>query len=234
MKTSVLIIAHNEEQHIEQCIHSVLQQTQPADEVVLIVHNSTDSTATIARRFPVTVIEAGGEAGPVYARLAGLAQVSGDIILCIDGDAFAERRWIEEMTTLLQKDQHDLVGSFIHFEGSLFDDFSNIWNGHFCVSKNSKATRWIWGASMAFWGRDKEIVKDIFEKSIVLSKQLNLSRIPEDYWLALFMSKRGNMAVTNETFVIAYAKDASFRNAVKRNKENHLNGKAIRDYFLTT
>lgn len=48
MKTSILIIAHNEEKHIRECIESILSQTQEADEIVLIAHNCTDNTVKIA------------------------------------------------------------------------------------------------------------------------------------------------------------------------------------------
>ncbi len=58
MKTSVLIIAHNEESHIGECIESVLVQSQQPDEIILIVHNSTDRTLQIAKNYTgVRVIE---------------------------------------------------------------------------------------------------------------------------------------------------------------------------------
>jgi glycosyltransferase involved in cell wall biosynthesis len=51
MKTSILIIAHNEEAHIRECIESIIHQSQKADEVVLIAHNCTDNTVSIAREY---------------------------------------------------------------------------------------------------------------------------------------------------------------------------------------
>jgi len=42
MKTSVLIIANNEEKHIAKCIESILNQTVNADEIVLLLHNSEE------------------------------------------------------------------------------------------------------------------------------------------------------------------------------------------------
>ena len=49
MKTSVLVIANNEEKHIEDCLKSLTNQTQKPDEIVLIVHNSEDKTLEIAK-----------------------------------------------------------------------------------------------------------------------------------------------------------------------------------------
>lgn len=52
MQTSILIIAHNEEAHIRECIESVLNQSRKADEILLIAHNCTDRTADIAQEYP--------------------------------------------------------------------------------------------------------------------------------------------------------------------------------------
>lgn len=52
MKTSILIIAHNEEAHIRECIESALHQSQKADEIVLVAHNCTDKTVDIAQEYP--------------------------------------------------------------------------------------------------------------------------------------------------------------------------------------
>jgi glycosyltransferase involved in cell wall biosynthesis len=58
MTLSILIIAHNEESHIRECIESVLSQSKIADEIILIAHNCTDKTADIAREYStVSVLE---------------------------------------------------------------------------------------------------------------------------------------------------------------------------------
>jgi glycosyltransferase involved in cell wall biosynthesis len=231
MKTSVVIIAHNEEEHITECISSVLSQTQKADEVVLIVHNSTDKTLEIATRYPITIIPFEGNQGIVYARLKGLASVTGDIILCIDGDSFARKNWIAVMTKVLGKGNNILVGSWVEFNGTFFGSIANLTNRFFCVSKGRNATAWVWGPSFAFLGTYKKQVQEILERSIVLSKELKLSRNPDDYWLALMMSRLGNIEVTNKTHVTQYTKEQSSTSAITRNRENKRNGKVIRMFM---
>ena len=81
MKTSVLIIAHNEEKYIGKCIESILNQIQKADEVVLLLHSSTDDTKKIAEKYPIQIVAFEGPLGPVNARIEGLNHMSGDIIL---------------------------------------------------------------------------------------------------------------------------------------------------------
>ena len=56
MKISVLIIAHNEEAHIAECLDSIMGQTIQADEIVLIAHNCTDMTLEVARQYQKVAI----------------------------------------------------------------------------------------------------------------------------------------------------------------------------------
>lgn len=232
MKISVLIIiAHNEEKYIGECIESILNQTQKADEIVLIVHNSTDSTEGIARKYPIKVISFRGGVGPVYARLEGLKYVNGDIVLCLDGDAYAKNNWVEVMSRTLQNG-NILVGSHIKMIGSFFIKISNIWNKYFREFNGIRNERWIWGASMAFWGKDKENVEKYFNEIINITKKLKLSRIPEDFYLAYMLNKEGNLEVVNTTFVTAYEKEKNIWMSILRNRENAKNGNLLTNYLM--
>lgn len=233
MKISVLIIAHNEEKYIGQCIESILSQTQKPDEIILIVHNSTDKTLEIAREFPITTIPFSGEAGPVYARIEGLRHVTGDIILSTDGDTVVKNNWVEVMTKILQRNNNILISSYIKFDGTVFDNLSNIWNKYFCATKNEGSIAWIWGASFAFWNKDKDFVLETYKRIINIAKELNLpkGRIAEDYWLALMMNKKGNLETTNETWVTTKVKEESILKSIIRNRENHRTGRLVKGYI---
>lgn len=231
MTTSVLIIAHNEEAYIGACIQSVLNQTMRADEVVLIAHNCTDNTVAIANTYPIAVVEYQGPVGITRARIRGLDVVSGDIIICIDGDSVAEHNWIEVMSATLTKHNNVLVGSWVKFTGTLFGAVANISNKLLCTRTNP--TSWIWGASFAFWGKDIPYVRVIFEKSNNLSKELGLSRNPDDYWLALAMNKKGSLEVTNKTHVTPHSKETTSLQALRRNRENNRNAALMRSFVRT-
>lgn len=226
MSISVLIIAHNEESFIGECIESVLNQTVRANEIVLIAHNCTDNTVAIANTYPITVVGYQGPKGITYARIRGLDAVSGDIIVCIDGDSVAERNWIEHMSATLVTHNNVLVGSWVRLQGTLFEYVATFFNKWFCAITNP--TSWIWGASFACWGKDKKYIRDVFEKSNALSKELGLSRNPDDYWLALAMNKKGALEVTNKTHVTPHSKETTSLEALRRNRENNRNGNIIR------
>lgn len=229
MKTSVLVIAHNEESYIEKCIKSLLAQTKKPDEIVLIAHNCTDRTFEIAKNFPIKIFELSGKTRIVSARLEGLDKVSGDIILCIDGDSFASENWVLEMEKSLSEG-NVLVSSFVKMKGNLFASFSNIFN-RYKFRKAKNVSRWVWGPSLGFWSTDKEYIKEVLKESEILSSRLGLSRNPEDLWLALFMGMKGNLTLTDRAFVTQNTKERSVVSALKRNYENIENGYKIEKYF---
>lgn len=230
MKISALIIAHNEEACIADCIESVLAQSCKPDEVVLIAHNCTDSTIAIAEKYPITVIPFRGQSGIVQARIEGLKHVTGDIVCCIDGDSYAKRNWIQELSAALGRG-NILVGSWVKFKGTLLGELANLINKYLCTKRGEKAALWIWGPSFAFWAKDIPRVQEIYVKTIELSEKLTLSRNPEDYWLALFMDKEGSLEVTNRTCVIVQVKEKNNADTLKRSRENLENAKKILSYF---
>lgn len=216
MKTSVLIIAHNESRHIGACIESLLAQTEKPDEIVLINHNSTDSTGDIARKYPVTVIDYVGPKGSVHARIKGFEVVQGDYILCIDGDSVAAKNWVEVMTNLLAKDGMVMVGSWIRMTGTLYFLLGSIYWYFVSPSKNFKATDYLWGASLGLHSCDRKVIIKALQQGLELTNKLKLAYNPDDYWLALFMSVRGNLEVSNKTWVKARAKEANSWQAFRR------------------
>lgn len=230
MKISVLVIAHNEDQHIHKCLSSLLGQSQKPDEIIVVVHNSDDDTELIAKKFPVTVVPYRGPVGSIYSRIESLKHATGDIILCTDGDSIAAKNWVEEMVKTLKRNNL-LVGSWVRMRGTFYNFLSNIYNKYYCVRQKDAVERWIWGASFAFWGRDKEFVSETLQKTEKLSEQLNLTRNPDDCWLAMFMKRRGSLEVTNKTYVSPYAKEDSSHSAITRNLENIKNGDRIEKYF---
>lgn len=217
MSISILIIAHNEEKYIEKCIQSLLAQTKKADEIVLINHNSTDRTGEIARKYPaVKVVEHTGPVGPAYARIRGFAEVTSEIVLCIDGDAYAARNWVETMVTLLSEPNMVMVGSWVRMAGTAYTLLAEYYWYFFCSSRGFKATDFLWGASLGLRKRDTNRIIRALEEGVKLSEQLNLAYNPDDFWLSLFMSERGDLEVSNRTWVRAHAKETNSLQMVRR------------------
>ncbi|MEP6774920.1 MAG: glycosyltransferase family A protein, partial [Chloroflexota bacterium] len=88
MKISAVITAYNYAGFLPAAIESVLEQTRPADEIVVVDDGSTDDTALIVARYAARgvryVYKANGGAGS--ARNRGIRETSGDLIAFLDGD----------------------------------------------------------------------------------------------------------------------------------------------------
>ena len=85
-RVSVVIPAYNAEAHIGEAIESVLAQTRPAAEVIVVDDGSGDGTATIAGSFDEVEVLTQPNRGPSAARNAGVARSSGELLAFLDAD----------------------------------------------------------------------------------------------------------------------------------------------------
>jgi len=102
---SVVIPAYQAEDEIAQCLRSILEQTYPRDlyEIIVVNNGSTDRTATVAREFPVRVVDE-PRRGVAQARNAGIAQARGELVVFTDADCVADRNWIEALVKRLSSE----------------------------------------------------------------------------------------------------------------------------------
>ena len=107
MRISVVIPCYNEEEGIARVIPSL---PASVDEVVVVDNNSTDRTAETARGLGARVVfEARKGYGAAYK--AGLATVTGDITVTMDGDGTYPADQIEECVAYLLDRGLDFVSA---------------------------------------------------------------------------------------------------------------------------
>jgi len=84
---SVIIPAYNSEQFIRRAIDSVLAQTHPATEIIVVDDGSTDRTGEIVQSYgpPVQYVPQ-ANAGPGAARNTGIKAAKGEWIAFLDSD----------------------------------------------------------------------------------------------------------------------------------------------------
>ena len=87
MEISAVIPAYNSERTIGRAIESVLNQSRPADEIIVVDDGSTDSTGAVVGTFGdnVTLIRQ-ENAGASVARNTGIKTAKGDWIAFLDAD----------------------------------------------------------------------------------------------------------------------------------------------------
>lgn len=87
MRISAIIPAHDAAPFLAEAIASVLAQSLPVAEVVVVDDGSSDGTAQIAAGFgEIVQLERQEKLGPAAARNRGIAMASGDVLAFLDAD----------------------------------------------------------------------------------------------------------------------------------------------------
>jgi glycosyltransferase involved in cell wall biosynthesis len=96
VRYSVIVCAYNEERLLPGCLHSLLQQSFPPHELIVINNASTDRTAAVASIPGVRVVDEPRK-GLVLAREAGHRAATGDVLVYVDADCRAPHDWLEHL-----------------------------------------------------------------------------------------------------------------------------------------
>jgi glycosyltransferase involved in cell wall biosynthesis len=121
---SVIIPAFNRAHLIGETLRSLLMQTKPADEIIVVDDGSTDDTAAVAAGFgpPVKVIRQ-ANAGPAAARNTGFRASCGEFIHFFDSDDLAAQNKNEVQSAALDATGADIAyGPWLkgRFDGTNF------------------------------------------------------------------------------------------------------------------
>lgn len=96
LKISVVIPVYNEEKYIGACLDSLMKQTVPADEIIVVNNNSTDNTAKIIKKYPVRMLNEKRQ-GMTFARNKGFNEAQYEIIARTDADTILPPNWIKRI-----------------------------------------------------------------------------------------------------------------------------------------
>ncbi len=235
MKSTILIIAHNEEKHIDECLKSVFNQSKKPEEIILIAHNCKDQTVKIAKRYSqVKVLEYNSFPGAVFSREYGLNISEGEIIVCTDGDTVVSHNWFESLYTILEKDTTiSGVGSAVYVKNNFLINFFNLkyfyFDRIFGFLKPIKKFCFF-GASFAL--RKSDYIKiGKLEKLIKDKDMIGLEAWPDDFWLSLKLQSLGRVVFDRNSFVSTYAKEKGFKESIARLLRNMRDSKRLSKYF---
>src|SRR5580704_2407366 len=100
MRLSFVVPAYNEETYLPACLESILAQTRElGDDVEIVVVNnaSTDRTREVALGFPCVRVVDEPRKGLTFARQAGFAASTGDLIANVDSDSRLTPGWVKRV-----------------------------------------------------------------------------------------------------------------------------------------
>lgn len=122
IKVSVIVPIYNAEKYLEKCINSIIGQSYPHIEIILVNDGSSDGSLDICRKYQQTdtrinVISQKNQ-GLVCARKAGLSHARGALVGFVDSDDWIEPDMYEQMIRIYEKFHADLIstGTFREYE----------------------------------------------------------------------------------------------------------------------
>ncbi len=119
---SAIVPAYNVEAYIAEALDSLLNQSAPFHEIIIVNDGSSDATAGVLARYQhiagVTILHTDNQ-GQASARNLAITQASGDYLYFFDADDVLDGEFVATMHTLLtQQAEADIV----YFSGASFLD----------------------------------------------------------------------------------------------------------------
>jgi len=104
---SVIIVSFNSREDLSECIPSLLGQTYPDFEVIVVDNNSADGTLTFVKKnYPsIEVIANEKNYGPAKGYNIGITVSKGKYAVLLNPDTVAEKDWLTELVKAMEEDE---------------------------------------------------------------------------------------------------------------------------------
>jgi GT2 family glycosyltransferase len=135
LKVTAVIPCYNGERFIGPAIEHLLNQTRKADEIIVVEDGSTDRSGEIISGYPeVKVIRHPKNLGLPTGRNNAWKAATGDIIVFVDVDAYAEPDFIEKILAVYEEeDIAGVSGAGFEVRG---DSLANRWRQKFLAQNH--------------------------------------------------------------------------------------------------
>lgn len=110
MSISIIVPTYNQSQYIEECIESVIDQSVPPHEIIVVNDGSTDDTLKKLERFPSVKVINQTNRGLSSARNTGIMNATGEWILPLDSDDKLKYDAIEILNEKIKTTRADVIG----------------------------------------------------------------------------------------------------------------------------
>ncbi len=96
-KVSLYIPCYNAAKTLKGCIESVLSQSYPIDEILVIDDGSSDETVSIASRYPVKIIRHPKNLGLAAGRNTAFRTAKNELVAAVDADVVLDKDWLRTL-----------------------------------------------------------------------------------------------------------------------------------------
>lgn len=234
MKVSIITVVYNGAEFIRDCIESILNQTYPNIEYIIVDGKSTDGTVDIVNSYGTKVARFISESdrGLYDAMNKGIGLATGDVIGLLNADDFYRHdRVIENMVATFEKTNSDAVyGDMLYVDRTDKQKLKRYWRSGW-YSENAFLWGWMPG-HLSFFAKRR------------LYEQYGLFRLDmksaADYELMLrFIHKnKVKLAYMDEVTIVMRMggiSNSSLQNRLRANRDDQLawqlNG--LKPYFFT-
>ncbi|HSI21206.1 MAG TPA: glycosyltransferase family A protein [Verrucomicrobiae bacterium] len=119
---AVIIPAYNQGPYLREAVESVMRQTLPASEIIVVDDGSTDDTAEVLnglrREYPQLAALSQANAGVCEASRNGLAHVSAPYVVRLDADDILPDNYLQSLFSILEKQPKEVA--FAYSDAQLF------------------------------------------------------------------------------------------------------------------
>lgn len=152
MRITAAVPCYNAERFIAGCIESLLAQSRPPDEILVVDDGSTDRTGQVLARLQgVRVITLAQNKGVAHARNVLLNNASGEAIVFIDADTVADPDLIRELEAYYEEGAAGVGGRAIEAAG---DSLADRWRRlHACQGHGDEfkaSVDFLWGVCSSY------------------------------------------------------------------------------------
>lgn len=121
MRLSFVVPAYNEEAYLPACLESILAQTKElgdAVEIIVVNNASTDRTREVALGYAGVRVVDEMRKGLTFARQAGFAASTGELIANVDSDSRLTPGWVEKVLKGFASDPKmvSMSGPFVYYD----------------------------------------------------------------------------------------------------------------------
>jgi GT2 family glycosyltransferase len=159
VRITAAVPCYNAERFIAGCIESLLDQSRPPDEILVVDDGSTDRTGQVLARLQgVRIIKLDQNMGVAHARNVLLNSASGDLIVFIDADTVADPDLLRELEACCEQGVAGVGGRAIEAAG---DSLADRWRRlHACQGHGAEfkpSVDFLWGVCSSY--RKKVLVE---------------------------------------------------------------------------
>lgn len=134
MKASVIIPVFNAEEHLRQCLDSLLSQSADDFEIICVDDGSSDGSLSMLREYEdnhdgIFRVAVQSNEGPGSARMTGIGLAQGDYLFFLDADDFAEPDMVQHALSAAERTCADVVIWDVKYYNERFSRSQNLPEG---------------------------------------------------------------------------------------------------------